>query len=115
MLDDDDGYWIASYNADSKEVCVEGFHFWPCKSDRTSNAAQKLTNFLYVAGFKCSGYWRGYVGIEVCERWNRDDDLNVDGDPIDGSETMALERLIEEDPNFVENNCEYVKWIPWTD
>lgn len=77
-----------------------------------NNAAQKLTKFLYIAGFKCSGYWRGYVGEAVCDRWNEDDDLNIDGNPIDGSEGMALERLIEEDPTFVENNCEYVKWIP---
>lgn len=113
VLHDDDGYWLASYNVTSKKLAVVRFHYWPCGSNRMTNAAQHVVNFLRESGLNCQGYWDGYVGVEVCNRWNSDPSLNYgEGDPIDGAETIALEQLISEQLDFLEKHCEFVPWPP---
>jgi hypothetical protein len=62
------------------------------------------TSLIFSEHQDCRGYWEGYVGVEVCNRWN--------GDPIDEAETIALEQLIAEQPDFLEKNCEFVGWPP---
>lgn len=113
VLHDDDGYWLASYNLETRQLAVVRFHYWPCKSNRKTNAAQQVVNFLQVAGLKCQGYLEGYVGVEVCDRWNSDASLqDPDGNPIEGAETIALEQLISEQDDFLEKHCEFINWPP---
>lgn len=107
MLNDEDGYWLASYNWDIQKLTVVGYHYWPCGSNRMTNATQKVVCFLRASGLTCEGYWEGFVGDMVCDRWNADSDLQDDeGNPIDGAEGVALERLIYENPNFLQD-------LPW--
>ncbi len=107
MLNDEDGYWLASYNWDIKKLAVVGYHFWPCGSDRTSNAAQKVVCFLRATGFTCEGYWEGFVGNMVSDCWSADSDLQDEGEnPICGAEGIALRRLVDENPNFLQE-------LPW--
>lgn len=107
MLNDEDGYWLASYNWDTRKLNVVGYHYWPCGSNRMTNAAQKVVCFLRASGLTCEGYWEGFVGDMVCDRWNADSDLqDADGNPLGGAEGTALERLIDENPNFLQE-------LPW--
>lgn len=107
VLSDEDGYWLASYNWEIQKLAVVGYHYWPCGSDRMTNAAQKVVCFLRVSGLTCEGYWEGFVGDMVCERLNADSDLqDVEGNPVDGAEGTALERLINENFNFLQD-------LPW--
>lgn len=104
MLNDEDGYWLASYNWDTKKLTVAAYYFWPCKSDRKSNAAQKVVCFLRASGLTCEGYWEGFVCNMVCDRWNADSDLqDEEGNPLGGAEGNALQRLIDENPNFLQD------------
>jgi hypothetical protein len=113
VLHDDDGYWLASYNAVTRKLAVVRFHYWPCGSNRKTNAAQQVVNFLRESGLNCQGYWEGYVGVEVCNRWNDAPSLqDENADPVEGAETIALEQLIAEQPAFLEKNCEFVGWPP---
>jgi len=118
MLNDKDGYWLASYNWDAKTLAVVGYHYWPCGSDRITNAAQKVVCFLRASGLTCEGYWSGFVQDMVCDRWNADGDLTYlsDGEleHVEGAETIALEQLIGDDSNFLQNNCEFVR-LDWWD
>lgn len=113
ILHDDDGYWLASYNEIMGELNVIGFHYCEDVSEHKSNVAPSFVNFLRDSKVDCRGYWEGYVGDEVCDRCN--DNLRLqdeNGDPIDGAETIALEQLIAEQPDFLEKNCEFVIWPP---
>jgi hypothetical protein len=113
VLHDDDGYWLASHNSTTKQLNVVRFHYWLCRSSRKTNAAQQVVNFLRLSGLDCRGYWDGYVGVEVCNRWNDAPSLQDDGgNPIEGAETIALEQLIAEQPDFLEKHCEFVIWPP---
>lgn len=61
----------------------------------------------------CEGYWSGFVENMVFDRWNGDSDLHdAAGDPVDGAETVALERLIDENPSFLHDTCEFVE-LEW--
>lgn len=118
MLGDENGYWLASYNRDAEKLAVVGYHYWPCDSDRMTNAAQKVVCFLRASGLTCEGYWNSFVHDMVCDRLNADGDLtylsNGELEPIKGAETIALERLINENPNFLQDNCEFVR-LEWWD
>ncbi len=71
MLNYEDGYRLASYNWDTQTLVVVGYHYWPCGSDRMTNAAQKVVCFLRASGLTCEGYREGFVGDMVCERLQR--------------------------------------------
>ncbi len=110
MLNDEDGYWLASYNWETRKLVVVGYHHWPCGSGRMTNAAQKVVCFLRASGLVCEGYWNGFAENMVCDRWNADSDLHDGaGNPVDGAETLALERLIAEHGNFLQDTCEFVR------
>ena len=110
MFEDEDGYWSALYDLLSQEVNLFGWHYWPDGKDDGDNIVENSVCFLHHAGIGIYGYWRGFVGDEVCDRWNMDEDLQEgdDGHPIDGAETIALERLIEENADFIESRCEFI-------
>lgn len=113
ILHDDDGYWLASQNEITGELNVIGFHYCEDILEHKSNVAPSFVCFLKPSGVDCRGYWEGYVGDEVCERWNENPRLqDEEGNPIDGAETIALEQLIAEQPDFLEKNCEFVIWPP---
>ena len=115
MLNDEDGYWLASYNWDTRKLNIVGYHFWPCGSDRMTNAAQKVVCFLRESGLTCAGYWEGFVGDMVCDRWNADEDLHdADGNPLEDAEGAALRRLINENSSFSQDICEFVR-LDWWD
>lgn len=113
MLADEYGYWLASHNWDTRKLVVVGYHHWLCGSDRMTNAAQKVVCFLRASGLVCEGYWNGFVENMVCDRWNADSDLHDEaGSPVDGAETLALERLIAERTNFLQDTCKFVR-LEW--
>jgi len=110
MFEDQDGYWIGLYNLSRQKVQVLSYYYWPEGKDYGQNILQTIVHYLYCAEVECYGYWRGYIGDEVGDRWNDDEDLQENGgNPIEGAESIALERLIEEDASFVENHCEFVQ------
>jgi hypothetical protein len=113
ILHDDDGYWLASHNEITGELSVVGFHYCEDILEHESNVAPSFVSFLIASGIDCRGYWEGYVGDEVFERCNDNPRLRDENDdPIDGAETIALEQLITEQPDFLEKNCEFVIWPP---
>ena len=108
MLDEANGYHLLSYNSKTKELYFIGWEGWLNYKVREGNLAQKVVPFLESIGIPCYGYWYGYVGEKVAERWSTDNNLNVDGEPQGNAEYEALECLITEDPNFIENNCQFI-------
>jgi hypothetical protein len=109
VLHDDDGYWLASHNLATGELRVVGFNYEETYPLVTTG--HKMVMFLRASGSDCQGFWEGFVGDEVCRRWNREPSLqDYDGNPIGGAETIALELLIAEQHDFLEKNCEFVVW-----
>jgi hypothetical protein len=67
-----------------------------------------------MSGFNCRGYWEGYVDMMVHDRLYQDIDLQdeeYDYDLIDGAETIALEQIISEEPNFLQDHCSFILWL----
>jgi hypothetical protein len=113
ILHDNDGYWLASYNEITEGLKIVGFHYCENDLDHTTNIAPNVICFLRASGVYCRGYWEGYVGDEVWDCWNDNPALQDEaGDPLDGAETIALEQLIADQPDFLEKNCEFVVWPP---
>ena len=113
LFEDDDGYWLAFYDSLREGIDILSWHYWARNVTEIENIANSIVYALHHVGIECYGYWRGYVGDEVCNRWNDDRDLHIDedGNPIDGAETIALERLIAENTDFLQDRCYFVQVI----
>jgi hypothetical protein len=111
VLYDNDGFWLASHNPITGELSLAGYYFRDSYPEE--NAAHQVITFLQASGMDCQGFWEGYIGDAVCDRWNSELDLqDKEGDPIAEAETKALELIIAEKNNFLEEYCEFVAWPP---